>query len=58
MACIMNTEQASENVFTYCILNNEDQFNTSHRGLGWKYFKKPLQDQDGKELFVKWKKFT
>ena len=52
----MNTEETSENIFTYCILNNEFQLKTLHQRLGWKYFKKTLQDQDGKELFRKTKK--
>ena len=55
----MNIEQKSKNIFKYCILNNEDQLNTSHGRLGWKYFqkkKKPLQGWDRKELFRKTKK--
>ena len=45
----MNTEQTSENIFTYCISNNEYQLKTSH---GVKNIsKKALQGQDGKELF-------
>ena len=38
--CVMNIEQKSKNIFKYCILNNEDQLNTAHGRLGWKYFKK------------------
>ena len=32
--CIMNAEQISENILTYCLLNNEDQLKTLHRRLG------------------------
>ena len=52
----MNTEETSENSFAYCILNNEDQLKTSQRKLGWHISKKPLQGQDGKQLFRKTKK--
>ena len=43
----MNTEQTSKNIFTYCILNNEDQ------QVRVKVFQKSLQGQDGKELLRK-----
>ena len=52
----MNTEKTSENIFTYCILDNEDQLKTSHRRLRKNISKKPLQGQDKKELFCETKK--
>ena len=52
----MNTEKTSENIFTYCILDNEDQLKTSHRRLRKNISKKPLQGQDKKELFRETKK--
>ena len=59
--CVMNTEQKSKNIFKYCILNNEDQLNTSHGRLGWKYFKKkkiPCKVEIGRNFFAKRKKFS
>ena len=35
----MNTKQTSENIFTHCILNNEDQLKT-YTEVGVKIFKK------------------
>ena len=52
----MNTDKTSENIFTYCILDNEDQLKTSHRRLRKNISKKPLQGQDKKELFRETKK--
>ena len=54
----MNTEQTSENIFTYCILNNEDQLKTSHRRLGKNISKKPCKVKMRRNFFVKRKKFS
>ena len=52
----MSTEQTSKNIFTYYIMNNEDQLKTSHGRLGKNTSKNILQSQDEKKLFCKTKK--
>ena len=56
---IMNTEQTSENIFTYCILNNEDQLKASHQRLGGNILKEnPDKVKMRRNFFVKRKKFS
>ena len=55
----MNTEQTSENIFTYCILNNEDQLKASHQRLGKNILKEnPDKVKMRRNFFVKRKKFS
>ena len=49
----MNTEQTSENIFTYCKINNEDQL--KHHTGGWdkNIKKKKKKKNPTKKVFIK-----